>query len=388
MKIIETKKNFIKCYCNNPESQCIEQAKIIADLPFVKNYVALMSDCHFGCDMPIGGVVCCKNVVVPSFIGFDISCGMVSVKTNLTEITKKQIKQIFGGTAEFKGGIRSLVPVGFSHHSKKQDNDIFNDKRWEETKIAKLQFESAKKQIGTLGGCNHFLEIQRGSDGFIYFMIHSGSRNVGYQVANYYIKEAKKLAEKYHSKSSIGFLPIGEKLTDMYIKEMRLCSDFALANRKLMAKNIKKSFLNVVDCDFTDEVNISHNYATIENHFGENLWIHRKGATSAKLGEIGIIPGSQGTSSYIVKGKGNKESYLSCSHGAGRRMSRRKAVENLNLQNEIDFLDKKDIVHSIRNKNDLDEASSSYKDIDVVMEEQKDLIDIVVKLTPLGVIKG
>jgi len=383
MKIIKTEKNFIKSWCKCPEQEAIEQAKIIADLPFIKGYMALMPDCHAGVDMPIGGVVCCDNVIVPSFVGVDIGCGMLAVKTSLTEITTEQIKKIFGG-------IRSLIPVGFNHHPKKQYHSLLeeNNNRFEETIIARSCLEKAKKQIGTLGGGNHFIEIQKGNDGHIWYMIHSGSRNLGYTVANHYIKQAKKLAEQWYSKSPIGFLPIGEKITKNYIKEMKLCMDFALANRQLMSDRIKQAFNDVVDCKFEQDVNIHHNYATIENHNGQNVWIHRKGATSAKKDELGIIPGSQGTCSYIVKGKGNKESYMSCSHGAGRTMSRTKARNELSLEQEKKKLDDLGILHSIRYQKDLDEASSAYKDIDIVMEEQKDLVDIVVKLTPLGVIKG
>jgi len=388
MKIIKTENNIIKSWCENPEEGAIEQARIVADLPFVKGHLVLCPDTHFGFDMPIGGVVCCHQVIVPTFVGVDISCGMLAVKTSLTEISQEQIKKIFGGSKENQGGIRTKVPVGMNHHSKKQEHPIFEDPRWDKTIIAKSQLESARSQIGTLGGGNHFCEIQKGDDGHIWFMIHSGSRNVGFKVANYYIDEAKKLAQRWHSKSSIGFLPIQEKIAEDYIREMKLCSDFALANRKLMSDRIKESFLEVIDCTFDEEINIHHNYATIENHNGQNLWIHRKGATSAKEGELGIIPGSQGTASYIVKGKGNKESYMSCSHGSGRTMSRTRAKSELNLEEEQEILNKQGIVHNIRNIQDLDEASSAYKDISIVMEEQKDLVDIIVKLSPLGVIKG
>ena len=198
---------------------------------------------------------------------------------------------------------------------------------------------------------------------------------------------------------------------------MNYALEFAQANRDLMVERIKESFIEslcptcdgnggrkgqkCIDCngdglalvvidgvEFEKTINIHHNYAALENHYGKNVMVHRKGATRAREGELGIIPGSQGTSSYIVRGKGNTESFMSCSHGAGRKMSRAKARKNLDLKVEQELLDKKGIIHSIRNKNDLDEASSAYKDIDVVMKEQEDLVDIVVKLEPLGVIKG
>jgi tRNA-splicing ligase RtcB len=170
---------------------------------------------------------------------------------------------------------------------------------------------------------------------------------------------------------------------------MQYCVDFALANRKLMMSNIIKIFCDISkDFDFEPMINIAHNYARWENHFGSNVIVHRKGATSAKEGEIGIIPGSQGTASYIVSGLGEKESFMSCSHGAGRAMGRNQARKNLNLEKEIKKLDDKGIIHGIRTEKELDEASGAYKDIDIVMEEQKDLVKILVKLEPLAVIKG
>jgi tRNA-splicing ligase RtcB len=170
---------------------------------------------------------------------------------------------------------------------------------------------------------------------------------------------------------------------------MQYCVDFAFANRKLMMENIKASFeAELTDFAELDFVNIAHNYARWENHFDTNVIVHRKGATSAKDGEIGIIPGSQGTKSYIVKGKGNPESFESCSHGAGRALSRKKAQNTLSLEEEIARLDEQNIIHAIRNKKDLDEAPGAYKNIDIVMENQKDLVDIEVELTPMAVIKG
>ena len=256
------------------------------------------------------------------------------------------------------------------------------------------QYESALKQIGTLGGGNHFIEIQKGNDGFIWIMIHSGSRNIGYKVAYHYNKKAQEFNDRWHSSvpknHGLAFFPIEDYTARIYIEEMNYCIEFALANRKLMMNRVINIFKEMIspDIKFDKMINIAHNYARIENHFGKNVWVHRKGATSAKKGEIGIIPGSQGTKSYIVKGLGNLDSFMSCSHGAGRTMSRTKARNELNLEKEIKNLDKQGIVHSIRHKKDLDEAPSAYKDINLVMENQKDLVEILVELTPLAVIKG
>ena len=248
-------------------------------------------------------------------------------------------------------------------------------------------------QIGTLGGGNHFIEIQRGDDGFVYFMIHSGSRNLGKKVADYYNKEAERLCTMFHNdeviKNELAYLPIGTKEARDYISEMNLCLKFSNANRDCMAHEIENCIRAVIpSVEFSERINIQHNYARLENHYGQNVWVHRKGATSAKDGEIGLIPGSQGTASYIVCGLGNKASMMSCSHGAGRKIGRRKAQELLSVESECALLDSKGIIHSIKTEKDLDEAPSAYKDIDVVMEEQKDLVKIITKLEPLAVIKG
>jgi tRNA-splicing ligase RtcB len=226
-------------------------------------------------------------------------------------------------------------------------------------------------------------------------MIHSRSRNLGKQVADYYNKVAIELNEKWHSivpkEWQLAFLPVNSEEGQSYIREMNYCIDFAYASRKLMMNRIlgiveKKLDLGYFDSDWM--INIAHNYAKIENHFGENVLVHRKGATLAKKRVIGIIPGSQGSKSYIVRGLGNPDSFNSCSHGAGRKMSRTKAQEELSLENEIKILDDQGIIHGIRNKKDLDEAVGAYKNIDEVMENQKDLVKIEVELKPLAVIKG
>ncbi len=402
MKIIQGKETFIKSWCNNPEQEAIEQALNLASLPFVFRHVALMPDVHKGYGMTIGGVIATKDVIIPNAVGKDISCGMCAVQTSLTEITQEQIKILFGGSKEHHGGIRELIPVGFNKHSKPQDNSLMpsitdlhfglTDQQSEELIITK-EYNNALKQLATLGGGNHFIEIQKGTDGYIWIMIHSGSRNLGNKVATYYDNIAKDLNRKWfsgvNSKWELSFLPVNSEEGQMYIREMNYCIEYAFANRKVMMDRIceemKKQFPDVI---FNPMINIAHNYAKLENHFGENVWVHRKGATLATENTIGIIPGSQGTKSYIVKGKGNPESFMSCSHGAGRAMSRTKAKENLNLEEEKKKMDDLGIVHGLRNKSDLEEASSAYKPIDVVMEEQKELVEILVELSPLAVLKG
>lgn len=399
MKIVEGKNVPIKSWCNNPESGAIDQAKNLSSLPFAFKHIALMPDTHQGYGMPIGGVLATLNVIIPNAVGYDGGCGMCAVRTSLREISTEQLKRILGGSKEYPGGIRSTIPHGKGKaHRKAQDISLMPtmtiSSNTQNYYIIQTGFESARKQLGTLGSGNHFIEIQKGNDGFIWIMVHSGSRRLGYDVAEYYNKLAKDLNKKWCSsvskKIDLAFLPLDTKEGKAYLREMNYCLEYAKANRKHMTEAIKKIFINECHGDITFEptIDVHHNYATIENHYGKNVVIHRKGATSAREGQLGIIPGSQGTSSYIVKGKGNPESFNSCSHGAGRTMSRTKAKKTLNLKEEQKKLDDKGILHSIIGKHQLDEASSAYKDIDVVMEEQKDLVEILVKLTPLAVVKG
>lgn len=385
MKIIKTETGLIKSWCENPEESAIEQAKNLTKLPFIYKHVALMPDTHLGYGMPIGGVIACSHAVIPNAVGVDIGCGMLAVQTNLKEMPQETLKKIMGD-------IRKLIPVGFNHHKEKQEEDLMPSRSSDidNSEIVRKEYNSALKQLGTLGSGNHFIEIQKDHLDNIWFMIHSGSRNLGYKVAKYYNDLAKGLNIKYSSEVKkewdLAFLPIEDACG--YINEMNYCLKFALDNRRLMSERIKEAFTNHSEepLVFAEPINIHHNYAALEHHFGKNVWVHRKGATSAKEGELGIIPGSQGTASYIVKGKGNPQSFTSCSHGAGRKMGRKQAERTLNLKEEQEKL--RGIVHSVRTSKDLDEASGAYKDIDTVMAEQEDLVEIITKLRPLGVIKG
>ena len=376
----------ILCWCGNPEEGAVQQAVNISKHPWLVGNVCLMPDTHEGYGMPIGGVAALNEAICPNMVGVDIGCGMLAVKTNLKDISKDQVKKVMGK-------IRDRIPVGFNHHKEPQINDIFNNDLWNKTTVCKEQFQSAQYQLGTLGGGNHFIEIQKDEDDCIWFMIHSGSRNLGKRVADYYNKKAVELCTNWKQfdivKHELAVLPIDTPEAKCYISEMNLCLEFAYANRMLMADSIIKSFKEIFPLFETKElINIHHNYATIEHHYNKDVWVHRKGATLARKGTIGIIPGSQGTCSYIVEGLGNESSLCSCSHGAGRKMSRMKAKQTLTVEEEAKRLNDLGIVHSIRNINDLDEAPSAYKDIDVVTEEQKDLVKILVKLSPLGVLKG
>ncbi len=390
MKEIITEKLPIKLWLEDIEDGAMAQVKNLAHLPFAFKHIAIMPDSHQGYGMPIGGVMATQGVIIPNAVGVDIGCGMCAVKTSLTEINTETLKKIMGE-------IRKAVPVGFNHHKEKQDESLMPNGMKSclienDYPIVNKEYENALTQIGTLGGGNHFIEIQKDSDEHIYIMIHSGSRNFGLKIAEHYNKLAIELNEKWHTQVpkewELAFLPLESEEGKAYIREMNYAVEFALANRQLMMQRIGGIFNEITGGSLGQVVNIAHNYARLENHFGQNVMIHRKGATLADENTIGIIPGSQGTSSYIVRGKGNIQSFKSCSHGAGRKMGRNVACKTLNLEEEIKKLDDQGIIHGIRNTNDLDEASGAYKDIDVVMKNQEDLVGILVELKPLAVIKG
>jgi len=374
----------IKSWCDTPENGAVEQAKNLARLPFVFKQICLMPDTHQGYGMPIGGVMAADNVVVPNAVGVDIGCGMCAVQSSLENISVDDLKIVLGK-------IREQIPLGFNRHKESQDYTLmpaFENMH----DVCEREYTSALNQLGTLGGGNHFIEVQKGSDGHVWVMIHSGSRNLGKQVADHYNKKAEEINAKYYSSVpkewELAFLPFDCEDGRHYMAEMQYCVDFALANRKLMMTRVEDIIKEVTQATFGDVINIAHNYARMESHFGKNVLIHRKGATSAREGEIGIIPGSQGTLSYIVQGLGSHESFQSCSHGAGRKMGRKQAQRTLNLDEEKSKLDSQGILHAIRGVDDLDEASGAYKSIDVVMKEQEDLVKPVVELRPLAVVKG
>lgn len=380
----------VKMWATVCDATAWKQITNICNLPFVYHHLALMPDVHGGKGMPIGCVLATKEVVIPNAVGVDIGCGMCAVKTNVKvkninqDVLRKKIMR----------GIRKRIPLGMEHHKEAQDERYMpQNMDIDATTIVKRQYASATKQVGTLGGGNHFIELQKDDEGWLWIMIHSGSRNLGKQVGDYYNRLAAMLDERYFSRVrqdiNLPFLPLRTKEFNDYWREMQYCISFALCNRKLMMERIEEVIADALpDVVFEPMINIAHNYAAWETHFEHNCIVHRKGATSARKGEIGIIPGSQGTSSYIVEGLGNPLSFMSCSHGAGRTMSRTEAVKTLSLDKEKRRLDEMGIIHAIRCQRDLQEAASAYKDIDEVIRQEQDLVKIKTHLVPIAVIKG
>jgi tRNA-splicing ligase RtcB len=361
----------------------LQQARNLANLPFAFKHIAIMPDTHQGYGMPIGAILATKGVIIPNAVGVDIGCGMCSLRTTLTDIDTSDLKDIIKI-------IRETIPVGFNSHKTRQD-ETWMPERKGHLPIVNQEYDNALYQVGTLGSGNHFIEIQKGSDGYIWIMIHSGSRNLGFTVANHYNDIAKELnkAANEDTSNDLAYLPESSEYFDLYKSEMNYCLEFALANRTLMMERVKAAFRTIVsEVEFADFINTPHNFAAEEDHFGETVIVHRKGATRARKGEWGMIPGSQGTRSFLVKGKGEAQSFQSCAHGAGRIMSRAQARKKLNVKDEVKALKDRGILHAIRGRKDLDEAPGSYKDIDEVMNLQKDLVEVQIELQPLAVVKG
>lgn len=418
MQIIEVEgsKKPIFSYCPGLEESALEQMKVIAKLPFV-THCAIMPDGHLGMKdgAPIGSVIATSDVIVPNFIGVDISCGMSVFKTNLTvadfpEETKKTVHHAIGRS----------IPTGFSHNTDKRRSDIeasYGSKIKTMLHDCKTYYHGTiatekdiLSSIGTLGGGNHFIELQCDENGSIYCMIHSGSRDIGKKVCDHFDEVALKLNQKWYSQNaSIPFLPIDTQEGEDYIAWMNLCIKFSFLNREIMmadiVQNLKHYFPGLeittksIEGVESDIISISHNYAALEHHMGRDLWIHRKGAVLARKGTVGIIPGSQSTNSFITMGLGSERSLTSCSHGSGRKMSR----TEFNFQNQDKI---KDIEDDMKNKGivftkfgksergrtkgmyDLSEAAGAYKDVLSVMENQTELVRPLVKLTPLISWKG
>ena len=380
----------VKIWTDNVEESAMSQIENLTTLPFLFHHLAIMPDVHAGMGMPIGGVLACVDAVIPNAVGVDIGCGMCAVKTNWrvsdipAEVLRKQIMR----------GIRKRIPLGMDHHKEAQDEKYLPQGHdIDALEIVKRRSQSILHEVGTLGGGNHFIELQKDEDDNLWVMIHSGSRNLGKQVGDHYNKLAAALNEQWHSVVSpdirLPFLARGCKEFDMYWKEMQYCIDFALCNRKLMMERIEEVLADALaSIEFEPMINIAHNYAAWENHFGKNVIVHRKGATLAREGVVGIIPGSQGTASYIVEGLGNPDSFCSCSHGAGRVLSRTAAIKTLDMAEEVAQLEAKGIVHAIRSQSDMQEASGAYKDIETVIANEADLVKVKTRLLPVAVIKG
>lgn len=373
----------------------VDQVNNILKHPALAAHLVLAPDFHCGYGVPIGSIFATKDCVIPNAVGVDIGCTVSFFRTNIKvqDVSENDLRRIIGGKKEFPGGILANIPVGMKHNKDKQDSPIFADQdRWINAPICSQEYESALHQIGSMGGGNHFIELQKDENDFLCVMIHSGSRNLGFKVANHYNNIAVEICSRFYLddvvKAGLAFLPRGTKEYDLYMHEMNLCGDFAKHNHLLMQKKVKGILAHVFGCDITFEEPIitNHNFAQLENHFGRNVMVHRKGAILARAGVKCLIPGSQGTASYIVEGLGNVEAMCSASHGSGRKLSRTQARAQLSLKDEQARMG--NIIHNMNTEASLDEAPSAYKNIEDVLDYERDLVKPISKLVPIAVVKG
>lgn len=356
------------------EPEALQQLRNIAKLPYIFRHVAVMPDVHLGKGATVGSVIASSGAISPAAVGVDIGCGMLAAPMGCP------IDDL-GPLALVRSKIENTVPVAFNGHAKAEGLDFLPTPSERVKSVA----GRAAHQMGTLGGGNHFIEICDGGNGDAWLMLHSGSRNVGKETAEIHIRKAKSLMAIWQidlSDPDLAYLAQGAPEFDEYMADLDWCQMYAYANRKTMFEIIFRT-LNLPEP--SEVVNCHHNYVATENHFGQNVMVTRKGAVRARLGDLGIIPGSMGQRSYIVRGLGNPESFCSCSHGAGRRHSRTAAKK---LFTVADLEAQTSGVECRKDVGVLDEIPSAYKPIDEVMANQSDLVEIVRELRAVLCVKG
>jgi len=381
------------------ESRALSQLRNIASLPWVFKHVAAMADCHLGKGATIGSVIAMKNAVSPASVGVDIGCGMAAVKTNLKDThLPESLKKL-------RHAVEREIPVGFHSH-KNYVKDVDKLSLWKRFKdlneAAKKKLNKAMTQCGTLGGGNHFIELCLDTENNVWLMLHSGSRNIGKTLAEVHIACAKKLVHNcgglldpqnprggrypHLPDRDLAVFLAGTPEMAAYRHDLYWAQEYAFENRRTMLrlyKEVMQRFFPQIS--FETPIMCHHNYVAEETHYGEKVFVTRKGAIRAGKGDLGIIPGSMGTKSFIVRGLGNPESFESASHGAGRRMSRSKAKKKFSMK---DIEEQTRGVECRKDSGILDELPGAYKDIDRVMENQRDLVEVVAQLKQVMCIKG
>jgi tRNA-splicing ligase RtcB (3'-phosphate/5'-hydroxy nucleic acid ligase) len=371
------------------QSDETKMARNVASLPFVFKHVALMPDVHLGKGALVGSVVATRDAIVPAAVGVDVGCGMGAIKTPF------KATQVEGKLKQIRRDIEAAIPVGFNEN-KTIDKEIYNWSGWD--KFGELhrgvqkQTKKALHQMGSLGGGNHFIELCFDSDDNVWLMLHSGSRGIGNMLAQAHINSAKdlaKLADIQLPDPDLAYFVQGQPEFAAYWRDLQWAQDYARRNREVMMTRFQRIVeTHVAGGKATKPlltVNCHHNYAEKEVHYGEEVYVTRKGAVRAQAEDYGIIPGSMGAKSYIVKGKGCAESFCSCSHGAGRLMSRNKAKNTFSLD---DFIRQTDGVECRKDEALIDEIPGAYKPIEQVMAAQSDLVDVVATLKQVMCVKG
>lgn len=382
----------VKIWTDEVDDNSKKQLSNIASLPFIHHHVAAMPDVHLGIGATIGSVIATHKAIIPAAVGVDIGCGMVACRLSITanDLDEKSLKGVFDQ-------ISRDVPVGRGMHNNRRS---FEDQALpfatglnrileKHPVLEKTICGTTKwvKQLGTLGGGNHFIELCLDTEDNVWLMLHSGSRNIGKELAEVHMFKARKLEHNQALKDrDLAVFLAGTPEMTAYRRDLFWAQEYARLNRAVMLKlymQVLEGFFPAIT--FEQAVYCHHNYVAEETHFGEELMVTRKGAIRAGLGELGIIPGSMGTKSYIVRGRGNPEAFESASHGAGRRMSRSKAKQKFTLE---DFREQTEGVECRKDQGVLDEIPKAYKDIDKVMAMQQDLVEVVAELKQVLCVKG
>lgn len=385
------------------EPEALEQTKKLATMPFVHKHVALMPDVHKGIGATVGSVIATRGAIIPAAVGVDIGCGMNAVRLDLTA------SDLPDNLHEMRSAIEKAIPHGRTDNGGANDRGAWGSVPgdvWDafgalkprrdaiESKHPKIVHSRAATQLGTLGTGNHFVEVCLDEEQRVWVMLHSGSRGQGNAIGSYFIEKAKREMERWFVSlpdADLAYLPEGSTLFDDYIEAVSWAQDYAAANRDLMmhaaigAIQDTMEGRSVVEPLYDTAVNCHHNYVARENHFGVNVLVTRKGAVRAREGDLGIIPGSMGAKSFIVRGKGNPDSFCSCSHGAGRKMSRTAAKKMFTLE---DHAKATEGVECRKDESVLDETPGAYKDVEKVMAAQSDLVEIVHTLKQVLCVKG
>lgn len=394
-EVITSQRVPVKIWTNEVDEKSKQQLANIASLPFIHHHVAAMPDVHVGIGATIGSVIATHKAIIPAAVGVDIGCGMVACRLSLTanDIDERSLRKVFDQ-------ISRDVPVGRAQH---KDKDVLLHAAMPfEARLDKMtekhpqllkafgKFSKWMNQMGTLGGGNHFIEVCLDESDQVWVMLHSGSRGIGNALAAYYIELARQDMERWMihlPDKDLAYFPEGCEHFGDYVEAVTWAQEYAMQNRECMVDLVLKALgRHLPEFDVTSEVvNCHHNYVAMEHHFGQNVWVTRKGAIRARDGDLGIIPGSMGARSYIVKGKGNPESFTSCAHGAGRRMSRTAAEKQFTA---ADLEKQTEGVICRKDKGVVDEIPGAYKDIDTVMTNQADLVDVMHRLKQVVCVKG
>lgn len=378
----------VKIWTKEVEEVAQKQLLNTASLPFIFKHVAVMPDVHFGIGATVGTVIATRNAIVPAAVGVDIGCGMGAVKLDISA------DKILDKIKDIRHSIERSVPVGFARNNKPSAM-VESWPGWITANVNGLDSDmrkTAMDQMGSLGGGNHFIEICLDTERNPWVMLHSGSRGVGNQLAKVHIGKAKNIMKAYYIKlldPDLAYLAEGTREFEDYMRDLNWCQDYAMENRREMMRRVLHDIAYAVNggmvIGLKEEVYCHHNYTEMEHHFGENVLVTRKGAVRARKGDMGIIPGSMGTGSFIVRGLGNEESFCSCSHGAGRKMSRKQANATFTVK---DLEEQTRGVECRKDQGVLDEAPGAYKDINEVIKDQSDLVEVVTELKQVMCIKG